>query len=419
MYYSMELYYTRLLESTIEEQFEVERYVHECLLFSEGVDIYAGLAALNEGVGEKIKTGWQKFIDWIKKVWAKFTEAMTKVFNTDKGWLEQYKDIILKKRPVDYNVTMPDYDKGIKTIFATSIKEVTAGDLAFISQYTKNPDMFKNPTEGAEALVSKAASINNATDIMTKAGIAQDDSTDTISAKLHQYFVGGSERVVSTTSLNMTDLYNYCHEYDKISSNIKADHDNFIKSCENISKAFEDAYNKAAVQAKAATQDNSTQQQNVNASYSIMHNGMISINEDIKREENNNTAQDKTDAANIRDASAKGYTKAADDNEDKTKQIGDAVGKTVVGANKDVDEFLKAVKDYFNSYRTRTGYIFSQKSTAAKQIYTDYMSLLRAHVRDYVGDTKSNDSPQQTGTNYNTNQGGGQQQQTPQQQPAT
>lgn len=56
---------------------------------------YEALATIHEAIGQKIKEGFGKFIEALKKIAAKFVEAIMFNFGTEKAWLTKYKNIIL------------------------------------------------------------------------------------------------------------------------------------------------------------------------------------------------------------------------------------------------------------------------------------------------------------------------------------
>ena len=88
---------------------------------------YSNIRAINEAkLGDKIKTRWQKFVAFIKNMFAKFIESMTNILYNEKDYLEKYKDIILKKKPkedMEYSYT-GDYKEAVITKGGITVKEI-------------------------------------------------------------------------------------------------------------------------------------------------------------------------------------------------------------------------------------------------------------------------------------------------------
>lgn len=56
---------------------------------------YEALSTIHEAISQKIKEGFGKFVEALKKIAAKFVEAILFNFGTEKAWLTKYKNIIL------------------------------------------------------------------------------------------------------------------------------------------------------------------------------------------------------------------------------------------------------------------------------------------------------------------------------------
>jgi hypothetical protein len=291
---------------------------------------------------------------------------------------------------------MPDYDQGVKNIVETKIADFTSQDFsAVFKMATEQVVNNTSPEDAMNKYINSSIGLRSLKECQDKIGITADDlaNTDNVRIKSKAYFLGGQERTISTTSLNMTDLYNFCYDYTKLTKELEKQYNSFMTSCTNIATTFENeikkGYNNAATQESV---------------YSNLYNGLVTIHE-LERQETSNTAKDKQAAtSDMVDAASKSYQKADDKNVENTKQGANAIGDRMAKSGTTKENFNTAVKtisEVVNQYKNIYGIIFSQKLNAAKQIYKDYMSLLRAHVRDYVGDTKTPDTVQQTGTNYN------------------
>jgi len=244
----MELDYLRYLESVMEEQFSLEDHVNTCIGITESATIEQRLQIFTEAATERIKNNWDKFRAWIKRVFAKFLEKLANTFSNQAGYVEQYKDIILKKKVKEgFTVEIPNHKVGIERIFNDKIEALTVNDinagadaLLNIMKNDNNSDALNNPYEIFSGHSSAFASINK---IYHNAEISADMRSDNaaVGAALKQYYLGGKARVIPTTdsSLNMTDMYEWCHDVNKIKANIEKDSKVFDDNCIAIVNVFE------------------------------------------------------------------------------------------------------------------------------------------------------------------------------------
>ena len=79
-------------------QIDMERYVNEAIVFTEGVNIADNMAIINEGFIESVKEKLNKVAAFLKKMWAKFMEIMNRLVRTNNAYLTKYKDVILKTK---------------------------------------------------------------------------------------------------------------------------------------------------------------------------------------------------------------------------------------------------------------------------------------------------------------------------------
>ena len=454
------LEYELYLERVMDEQFEMERCVHEALILSEGFDVSARMQVLTEGVGQSIKNGWKKFVAWLKKAWAKFLESLANLFSNDKGWLEQYKDIILKKAPKEYDVDMPDYATGVKRILSTNVKEVTTQDCEFIYTSINSTSNAVKDNAWDTLKNSKVSAMVNLSQIYdnAKIDIPNTDKNDIV-PELKKYFLGGDSRKVSMSTLNFTDMYNYCYNNEKLTNAINAMQSNLTKSCDNVIKWIETSYTTEYNKVLAAKQNAEKIQQTTTAQssesgdtkldnqvkaaqgeaekkeqeatstsesvvYSTLLNKPISITEKVGISSSGSTSDTKNDKSGTSFSNAVQSKKndanvdqKASDFTNRGAAAGTADAKYSVASVEKLEENLKAFKEELNNYRTYAGYVVTSEMNASTTIYKDYMDILRTHVRDYVGVASTeNDREQQKGTQYNNeNNQKNNQQQAPQQ----
>ena len=73
-----------MLIEQLMDQAEMDYFIQEALLISEGENSISNIEVIREGFIDKIKDGITKFFGFIKKMWGKFLEAMSTLINTDK-----------------------------------------------------------------------------------------------------------------------------------------------------------------------------------------------------------------------------------------------------------------------------------------------------------------------------------------------
>lgn len=404
-------YYQFMIESAIERE-KINGLVKSIVGVSEGT-ASTKLWAVHEDVGDKIRNLWDKFIAFLNRVWAKFVEFTQKMINSDKGYLEQYKDIILNKKPEDVDIEMRDYATGIHRMTSTVIP-------AFSSVKDKVP-------------------VDDA-DISFKTSLIPDykDASKEFSSFAVAYFQGGEDKKsTNLTNLNMTDLYNFCHDFEKVKLAIEKDKSTISKTFTEaqaaIQKAKSDANSAqttpapaagaAGAQAPAAastgaaepaktgelgTQGNpigkpgpnktvklntmSKKYEYTGESYSVDNYMSSYFTEDDKNGGGGMTIGKKPDANAAGNSGATTTDTKASSNM-KTAQT--STQPTAVDAGADLDSLNNKVK----GYNTAASSVLTAKMTSAHIIYKDYMKLIKLHVGHHVG--KDGDTQvAQSGSNY-------------------
>ena len=249
---AIEFDYLRYLEATMDEQFSLEDTINEYIGIYESATLDDRLQVFTEAVGEKMKSNWQKFKAWIKKVWAKFLEKLAHTFSNTQGYLEQYKDIILKKKVKEgFTVEIPNHQVGVKRIFEDRIEAISAQEVAAYADALLNTIIQgKIPENVDQIFKDKCKSFNSIDKILENAGIKDTDQIsdlDYVRQTVNKYYLGGDPRSIPTTdpSLNMTDMYEWCHDFEKVKANIEKDNVTFDKNCDIIINAYETATKKA------------------------------------------------------------------------------------------------------------------------------------------------------------------------------
>lgn len=385
----------------------MQGHMMDCI--EEAVALAEGTTYVHEGViTNGLKNAWNKFVQFINKIFAKFKETFNRI--DPKGYLEKYAGIITKQ-PLKFNdLTMVNYD-----LAAISKLHAEQFDPAKIDTYAA----------GNGAYLKSIYNDYNGS-----------NETEDINTFIKNKLCNGSadEVEINVQSLNMTDLYTFCHDFkDKTENELTKDKDAITKSAnvfENLLKQLDDAEKKQAADAakakelekkadgKPAEEPKSTERApkpaNTDDTDPALDTDKIQTKTYGSPEESAHIALDRSfkslselsiGTKGVNDAN--GGAPAVDANTKFSKNASglsgqetnkDAVIKTVGGFTK--EQITAAV----SSYRTVNTAICSIKLSLCQAAYTDYMQIIKTHVRSYVGETQQTPRTAQNGTDYSQGQ---------------
>jgi len=364
--------YSMFLAEEVVENAKMTRYLNECLLIAEGNNNIVNIKAINESFVDSLKNGIKKLIAAIARMWGKFLEGMNNLVKADKNYLDKYRETILKKKMKDYKLTMYKYD--VKTLVNASVPALNYGSM-------------RDKLSSDETFIS--AYFNNYTNPSSKASFV-----DQVKTK----FRGSSEPIeMDSNKINMTDIFNYCYNYDQIRRSLEKD----IGAIRVAGNTAIEVINKMARDGEIQESTNIFEDAKY---YSHINEGYISINElQVQKVEPNGTSNNQNNNTNT-----------TGNNQQQTKETNPAKANTNI-SNKDNASNEDDIKnnasnakedgDRLNRYLKICGDFLAAKLTISEEIYKEYMSLIKLHVRDYVGvkndasDTKAKDN----GSNYNDN----------------
>lgn len=360
------------------------------------------LTALYEAkLGDKIKVTWQKFVDFVSNIFAKFMESITNILASYKTYLEKYKDIILNKASrIDPISTDGHYNIGVDRCVKVVIPQFEYND-TFKKALTSDND------EEALKLIIKDA--------------FKYDKGKTMAENLKEYFTGMDKGKFNGKfdDLNRRDIYNFCYNTTNIKTVCDKDL-NRLKSSTNAIQALltkelpaeaqNEAYNILSeadgaqttktlgggrTQQTTTPQNNDGKPKRATPPKNTATGTTTQNNEDNQKNmsggvsvTNSNPVQNSVDGKDPDEAKYGAQNKAA----------------------KDAGETQKTIETMINKWIEVCRTVITAKCTAQEKIANGYMSLIRAHVRSYVG-TKDNvndnkNAPEATnyGKNGNTNQ---------------
>ena len=355
--YMHDALYESYIQSKIDSENRLAFALKESKIISESD--YSNIIAIREAkLGDKIKTKWQKFVAFIKNMFAKFMESMTNILYDEKGYLEKYKDIILKKKPkedMEYSYT-GDYKEGINRITNVEVP---------LFEYSK----YKTELEAEEdgALANKILPSFRYSD------------GETLAEQFKGYFLvlDAGTKEGKFSSLNMTELYNFCYNFNKIKNIVNKDLERIDASTRNIERMIKDNLassnnTTAPTETNVATNNKSSDSDNKPAEVTkVGENSMILEAEDKKEGLKITTTDVSKAVGSTKDRDSDAETKAANNAAE------GASGKNEEDITNAADKWIRVCQA-----------LVAAKLTACQQISKDYMDIIRAHVRSYVGMSK-------------------------------
>lgn len=176
------------------------------------------LYILQEGIGDKLSDAWDKFVDFIRKIFNKFMEFVNRTISSDKNYLEKYKEIILHRKfkadPVDID---GNYDVGIHRI---STYQLAFPDISVMEKW---------PTDN-EDTGRKTAATEIFPEYRGKTGV---DFNEFIKS----WFKGGEDGKtfqINESSINLSNMYNFCYNFQKISKNLNKNQTLLTNAVNNV-----------------------------------------------------------------------------------------------------------------------------------------------------------------------------------------
>ena len=230
--------YRHYLLNKARYQQDMRRNIQEALIITdESLSIsqrQAKLAVFTEGVGDSLGDAWDKFKAFINKIWLKFTEFLARNLNTDKTYLEKYKEIILRRRYQVTGLSIDDnYQIGVVRLRQYSMFTPSIGDVE------KFPDEVND----------------NNLDVVRKIIFPSYKGGVDFSDHCKTYFLGGTGKTMELTDgLNMQELYEYCYNFKKTLNVLEKNRGEMMKAVNVFEQSLKDA--KAAGGTAAVQQSN-------------------------------------------------------------------------------------------------------------------------------------------------------------------
>ena len=379
------IYKDYIFNKMVQEQ-SLQKMISAELIMTESTTLKTKerkLTALYEAkISDKIKSTWNKFIDFINSLFAKFGESITNIVSSYKDYLVKYKDIILSKRfKIKLTKALPgDYNTGVNRCNDVKIP---------VFQYN-DQNMKVLLSDDDEQIVR----------LIIKDSSFEYDQARNLNDILKDYFLGIDKGIIDDLDkLKREDMYNFCLNADKIQTTQKQDMSALKSTTSVIERAITNEVNKVNTEAYVMEmeEDKNTGSNNNNNNQGSNNNNNNNNNQGSNNNNNNNNVAKpgSVNTSPINSSLDDDYKNKHDEND--YKQDGEQAAKD--GNN--ADNVTKA----FDNWRKVCQSVITAKMTAQQAIAKDYMGIIRAHVRSYVGRADNQEDNEQAGkpTNYAKN----------------
>ena len=367
-------YSTYMLECVIESE-KLRGFANLLIGVHEGATVET-LEILQEAATDKLRNIWDKFKGFLNKVWEKFKNYMFRLVDNDVEYLERYKDIILNRKPNDFTFNMPNYKEGLKRMQTVMIKPFSTE---------------KNNVTQDEA----------DTHAYKKSLIPGYNADNDWNKHCATYFEGGEDSIqYNLQDMNMTELYNYCHDWkSSILPSITKDQTTLQNNVNEIEKEINSLKTTTTTNTAASGQGGV-----VNSSASMLKPDLRAygemvvdnfadrvFNEAITAAGSNGGSSGSSDSATqTRPSGAvtKGNSAVTGSNSGKVKSISSMTGTSddqkKLGDNHNAAE-VEELSKKLTGYNLACSGILTGKFTAAQNMYKDYMTLIKRHVGEQTG----------------------------------
>lgn len=385
-YELQESVYQNFLIDEAFNQFMMEKYIEEAIMWTSNNMSYDKLKSLNEDVKTKVKDKLKKIWDTIKE---KLREAVNRIKNfasSRQKFLENNEDVI-KKKVVKYKeeFDLYPYSEGIKRIGNARIVE-------YNFEKVKNFDL----DDYSKSVLHDYFKLDLESD--------KEDLKD----KCVDYFRGGnSTKTYTNKQINMSDMYDFCINYKtKITDVLESDE-----------KKIDSSYDKAMSQlTKVKIEDKASNEfylfQNEPVKSYFFNEYMVPVNEDTpnpqqpqpnpqpnKPADPKERTSDGTNNTPVRKASQHLADNKMDNS--KTQHAKDGEMEKEVDNNQ---ENYDQLSEKIETWCTTATSILSAKKTVCEEIYNTYMKIIEEHVKSYTGqspDDKTGNTSAKNVTDYN------------------
>lgn len=376
-------------------QTKFEFYISECMVLAEGQDVVNRIRSLHEAEDKTIGGFFKKIWEFIKRIWAKFIDKMTRLISGNKRWLDKNRAIILNN-PFKYeSITIYNYPVGVDRIVKGKLPAFDFDKL----------DAAGNLKDDATTYQFVASEVGY------KEYKYNEDDDSSFSTDMKEYFWGGAEQVeIPKSKVNLTDMFNYCYEYEKMKDIIVKDKEALEKAIESMNKIVTNKAIKTAAEPVDKTDEKeptttmgdkkeSAVFSNVYG-YSITEADKAAVNGDPDHDVNKDDVVRKASSSSGVYGSKDATAKANVSNVDKDDTASE---RNTATANAATGEQAAEMQKKCTRYNNAASGVLSAKLSAAEQCYKDYLRIMIAHVDSYTGRKQTNSKAADAATNYSGN----------------
>ena len=276
--YVEQMRYFQYLQEQMQQENELNVYISECLCLSEGT--FNEFQALHEAITDKVSNAWEKILDFLRRMWGKFTESMNNLFDNNKEYLNQYRDIILNRPPkFAQSIDMNDCKLAINRMMKIQLQPVNSAILGRI------PKSDKEANEEGQLNRLRTTVVQE----WNNGKPAKNPDDKEFAQWLSDYFKGADNPLtgVSMSDLNMREIFDFCYTADKNGAMMKAlqkDKDVVEKN----SKEFIDEIKKIAPAGNNNANSNASANANNSANANANNNANSSANANANANNNAN-----------------------------------------------------------------------------------------------------------------------------------
>ena len=410
--------YFSYIETRIDNEEKIRTALRESMIKAGAVQ--EANILLEAGKTEmKLRAKWDRFKGFVKTLSDRFMAALDKILDSNKVYLEKYKDIIINKDTqnsirYEYN---GDYNVGIERIESAKLPPFNeARHGAALRQ------------DGMKPIIDTLFKDTNGMDL---------DGDTPLAEQFKQYFLAMDKGKQTGDFKNFTKadrqkMYNYCYNVKKLKDDLKAEINTGIEQSTNAINAMARKADQNAGE-KTQTNQNTNAQQNTtgNGAKETQNNTEKTANTATNTVANNNNAggnASKEESGILMNGALQYVYEADNDNDDKPKagvniddtaenrgnsatqnagngNAADDKGGNAANTMDRQDGSAADVTNLVNKWTKLCNAYLSGKMTAIEQIARDYMVMLKTHVRSHGGKDIQAENQNQNNENGNNAEG--------------
>lgn len=402
--------YAGAFDSYIQSQMDNELRLNESvMMYINEADGGTTVKGSNRRIQDFVAAKWDNFCKFADGILDRYWQAMNKIVNSQKNYLEKYSNTILKQAPredIEYEYT-GDYIEGVDRCLHTEMPVFNyERDAAFLRQ------------EGYEAAVK---------DFMSGKNFKYNKDED-LAIQFKNWFIA-AERGTSKgklSNLKMQNLYDFCYNAKTAEDAVKKDRNNLNQTKNNLinavlkelrerdentvdTKVEDDTATKTTTDGGSSanstpnntptTTANTTQESVIN---NDIRNAWVSLSEAGEGQGGGDNNQNDNGAG-------KTGLQITNNTPDKKDANGNTANQGENNAAGKTSTTEQDIKNILNKWTNISRSFLTGKLTAIQQISKDYMNLIKAHVRSYGG--KGTDGDKENKNNEEQNAEGSQNQQ--------